>query len=380
MVECRYCQTHIDTGSWTTTQDSAQARSQIPGSRLMTLGLIVVVVVAVAGTLAAVIVWDDLLAGTAPSASATTDPAATASSLSQPTSPPTAGNTALDAGSGVDATAGPEPSPAHAVLEFGEQGKEPGQLSDPRQIAVSADGDIFVADYRSLRVQRFDPTGKFVQQYKVRRGSQSEFITGLAADRKGHLWISRGGDLLKIGVRSGRLLSAKMHRAPKLSYGSVAVGPKGELYVQNFGSTAAASSSRTTRTDALRKLSPTGRLLERWTDVASGPVAVAPTGTVYVADKVERRIDVLSPEGKIERTIDGAAHKEWDLGFVSSLAVDGQGHLYVLAGDIHILDASGKHLVRFDSKGARSIALDPSGALYTVTSYCRVIKYAISSP
>ena len=61
------------------------------------------------------------------------------------------------------ASAAPAAEPnalADIVLEFGESGRGPGQLDDARAIAVDPGGDIYVAEYGSLRVQKIRRFGE----------------------------------------------------------------------------------------------------------------------------------------------------------------------------------------------------------------------------
>ena len=51
---------------------------------------------------------------------------------------------------------------ARAELVFGSQGDQPGQFSDARSIAVDDQGNIFVADYTTGRINKFDPSGNFL--------------------------------------------------------------------------------------------------------------------------------------------------------------------------------------------------------------------------
>ncbi|MBW2526589.1 MAG: hypothetical protein JRI23_20575, partial [Deltaproteobacteria bacterium] len=252
----------------------------------------------------------------------------------------------------------------------------PGQFDDPRQIAVAPTGQIFVADHGTRRVQRFDATGKFEKRYTIARGGQNEFITGLAADYDGNFWVTRGGDLLRYRISNGQLLTLKRNHAPKLSYGALVVEPTNKVYVQNFGKTGAMAASGR-RVDSLRKLSKTGRLLDRWEKVASGPLAVDAHGTLYVADKSDPRIDILDVSGKLTRSLGGRNEEGWEIAVISSLAADSRGRLFVLSGDVHVLTTDGELLGRFSSKGARALAVDAAGAIYSVTSYCRVIKYEV---
>jgi sugar lactone lactonase YvrE len=106
-------------------------------------------------------------------------------------------------------------------------------------------------------------------------------------------------------------------------------------------------------------------------------LAVDARGTLYVADKSDPRIDIIDSQGEVAGSIGGRDQEGWDIGVISSLVADSRGRLFVLAGDVHVLTPTGKRLGRFSSKGARALAVDAAGAIYSVTSYNRVIKYEV---
>ncbi|MFH1023196.1 MAG: hypothetical protein V1809_07380 [Planctomycetota bacterium] len=67
----------------------------------------------------------------------------------------------------VEAGAGPD---AEAAVFFGERGKagsDESHLSDPRGVAVDADGNVYVADRGNNRIVKLDKTGKFLGAAKV---------------------------------------------------------------------------------------------------------------------------------------------------------------------------------------------------------------------
>ena len=51
------------------------------------------------------------------------------------------------------------------VLEFGSSGDEKGQFNRPASVAVDAHGDIYVSDWLNDRVQMFNADGRFVEQF-----------------------------------------------------------------------------------------------------------------------------------------------------------------------------------------------------------------------
>jgi hypothetical protein len=133
----------------------------------------------------------------------------------------------------------------------------------------------------------------------------------------------------------------------------LAVGPEGNAYVTDAG-------------QRISVVSPVGKVLRRWgrhgkapgefsfikhdnaDDVpnVSAPIAVAPDGTVYVADTGNARIQVFTAEGRFLRQF---GHYGRDPGawlFPAELAVDPGGSLYVF-------DDTGLALWKFSPSGEK---------------------------
>ena len=55
--------------------------------------------------------------------------------------------------------------PPQFVLMWGSQGSQPGQFSFPLGIGTDATGFVVVADRENRRVQRFLPTGAFLDEF-----------------------------------------------------------------------------------------------------------------------------------------------------------------------------------------------------------------------
>ena len=53
------------------------------------------------------------------------------------------------------------------VLGWGGEGDGPGRFMEPVGLAVSDEGEVYVADTANHRVQIFTPEGQFVRQFKV---------------------------------------------------------------------------------------------------------------------------------------------------------------------------------------------------------------------
>ncbi|XP_035668675.1 tripartite motif-containing protein 3-like [Branchiostoma floridae] len=76
------------------------------------------------------------------------------------------------------------------AVTFGGKGAEEGKFDRPRGVAVSEEGQIFVADYINARIQAFTIDGMFVNKFPTTTsGGQKIFPYDVAMDGEGNLWV-----------------------------------------------------------------------------------------------------------------------------------------------------------------------------------------------
>lgn len=80
------------------------------------------------------------------------------------------------------------------VRQFGTSGTGNGQFEEPDTVAVDPRGIVYVVDEGNSRVQVFNQTGEYLSQFGSAGAGAGQFSfaypTGIAADRKGDLWVS----------------------------------------------------------------------------------------------------------------------------------------------------------------------------------------------
>jgi sugar lactone lactonase YvrE len=201
----------------------------------------------------------------------------------------------------------------HFLREWGKKGREPGQLDAPIGLAINADDEILVTEFRNNRVQRFSADGRPLGSFDV-----EPMPGGIAVDRAGNVYV-----------------------APLMSH-------------------------------KICVYSPSGRPLREWGKQGKGDgefdqpggLAVAADGTVYVADQVNRRVQRFTPEGKFLRKwgeygtrpgqFDGKEKLPNRTGGPNFVAVDRDGSVYTTEaalGRIQKFTPEGKVVLWFGGNG-----------------------------
>ena len=234
------------------------------------------------------------------------------------------------------------------------------------QLAVAADGRVFVLQRRDPPVAVFGPDGTFAGGLLDGRiadghaihldrrpdGGERLFIV----DRDAHEIVCAGLDgtvLFTLGTRN-----VPAFEAPFNSPTDVAVAADGEIYVSDgYGNT------------RVHRFSAEGRHLGCWGGLGTRPgafvtphaITVDPQDRVLVADRENDRVQVFDREGRVLAVWSGM-HKPMDV------VVDDRG--LVLVSDqvprIHALRLDGTIAGRGRAaiNGAHGMAIGPDGAVY----------------
>lgn len=217
---------------------------------------------------------------------------------------------------------------------IGEPGRQPGQFSKPRAVAVTGEHDLIIID-RTGRVQVFDlRSNAFLHQWRL-PAWENGTPTGISADpQDGALWVAdthysrilvynREGNLLRqwgeYGEEPGKLFFAT----------DVCPDPDGEtVWITDFG-----------RRNRVMQFTREGEFLQEWgaevhtSDELNRPmaIAVAPDGErLYVVDAGNHRLNVYDREGKLLEYIGSVGDGPGQLRYPYDLAVAEDGSLFVL--------------------------------------------------
>ena len=264
---------------------------------------------------------------------------------------------------------------ATVLLTFGSEGIGPGMFTDARSIAIDGVGRIYVGEYNGGRIQVFDPAGKFLNQWSI--GDRKTILRGLAADRKGTLYVVHGGGIDRYQGETGEKLGQLQYE--RSGFDDVSIGADGGLV-------ASWQSNR----DDIVMFDPNGkvvRTIPAAISSASGDseldmrVAVDGSGNIYALGRFNNGVFKFGRDGKFINRFGSGGDKPGQLRAAYSIAVDGYGRVYV--GDskgIQVFDTNGRYLTILELKGvAFGMVFNDKNELFVIARD-HVIKYSVPAP
>jgi DNA-binding beta-propeller fold protein YncE len=261
---------------------------------------------------------------------------------------------------------------ANVLFEFGSEGIGPGMFNDARSIAVDGAGRIYVAEYTGGRIQVFDPTGKFVTQWTI--GDRKTLLRGMAADRKGTIYVAESGRIDRYNGETGEKLGSLAYE--RNGFDDVTVGADG-------GIVTAWQSNR----DDIVVFDANGKLVRTIPEAISGAsgdselamrVAVDGAGNIYALGRFNDGVFKFGRDGKFVNRFGSDGDQAGQFRAPYSIAVDGYGRIYV--GDmkgIQVFDANGRYLALLKLKGmAFGMVFNDKNELFVIARD-HVVKFAV---
>ena len=246
--------------------------------------------------------------------------------------------------------------PPSFAFQFGGPGTGDGQFNHTEGVAINAvSGDVYVADQRNNRVERFDASGAYLGLLGGVGAGNPEFgfPQGIAVSPSGHVFVAeylsdRVQEFSASGAYVGQFGSSGAGNGQFLRPEGVAVDPaSGDIYVVDGGN------------HRVQRFSATGDYLSQFGGSGSGPgqfnlpfaIAVDPAdGDVYVTDANNNRVQKFDAAGNYLSRFDNGG-----LEFPDGVAVDPiTHHVYVADGNhnrVQEFDADGTVVSQFGSAG-----------------------------
>ena len=171
------------------------------------------------------------------------------------------------------------------------------KLNQPNDVAIAANGDVFVAQGHTpgpkgdARVLKFDRTGRFIKSWGGKGNGPGQFQVahGIAIDAKGLVWVlDRENQRIQVFDADGAFVREMKYAGLPCS---VDIGGQHVYMVNGFAG-------------QVLRLDLDGKVLAAMGKPGKGPgefgeahfVAVSPAGAVYVADSVNGALVKLTPK------------------------------------------------------------------------------------
>ncbi len=152
------------------------------------------------------------------------------------------------------------------VQEFGQGGSGPGEFLQPMGTATFKN-KLYVCDYGNLRIQIFDSRGKYVDEWSVGDVEDHSHPSDIAISQDGQVYVADGfGNSVYQLDLDGNLMSTWQLDARTAN--AIAVDDKGYVYVLDLSA------------NELIKLASNGQEIARF-EIRGNDIAIAPDGSLW---------------------------------------------------------------------------------------------------
>jgi len=270
-------------------------------------------------------------------------------------------------------------SPVSLVESAWKIDGSPNKFNRPTELALDAQGNLYVVDGGNHRIQKFDCTGKFLLMWGSRGSGDGQFLFrdrghygAVAVDREGRVYVADHNYRIQKFDSNGTFIA----KWGSQGNGDGQFGDYIGLAVDSQGNVYAADPVN----HRIQKFDSNGTFLAKWSppkcsDFSPRPVGIAidSQGNVYVTDPNSHCIQKFDSQGTFLTQLGDFSETELPIG----IAVDTQENVYITDnayGVIEKFDSNGRLLARWDSSGVpggqfnspQGIAVDVQGNVYVV--------------
>ena len=231
------------------------------------------------------------------------------------------------------------------VLEFGGEGMGAGYFQDPEAVCVDSQGNIYVGEFETGKIQIFDSAGNYTGQWSF--GEPDEvYLYSMALSRSGLLYLVYDSELYIHEAATGELVGSLQHPGG-WCFDDVEVCDDGSIVAAWY-----------CNSDDIVKFSPDGSvdfLLEEAISGQSGDseldtdLTVDGSGNIFAYGSFNGSIFKFSPDGRFLDRFGSDGDRPGQFTSPSSFCIDPQGRLWVSDfSDLIVFDNNGTYLDTFN--------------------------------
>lgn len=264
------------------------------------------------------------------------------------------------------------------TLSFGGEGTGPGLFQDVRHVAMDNNGHLWVGEYEGGRIQVFDDSGKFITQWTPKiEGTGDIYVTGMAADRQGNVYVVVGSELYKYNGLTGELLG-KLEHPEGWGFDDVTVAPDGSVVAAWYKSQ-----------DDIIRFKPNGQvdlIIPNAISNVSGDseldmkVAVDGLGNIYALGTFNESVFKYSPDGNYISRFGSEGEEKGQFTSPYGIAVDNHSRIYVSDFDGLLVFANdGRYLQTISTNSfVYGLRFNDQNELFTVSTDKKVRRLVLT--
>ena len=263
---------------------------------------------------------------------------------------------------------------ASVDLSLGEEGIGPGQFTDPRAVAADQEGNIYVADYSTGRLQSFDSQGGF--RWMVNLGDET-IVQSMDISSGDVLYVTAQGALRRFEAGSGAELSAFPDPDRHYYFDDVAVSPDGRIALIYGGE------NLLVLNNDMQPVFEVPQAVSSVTDDSEldSDVEMDALGNLFILGSFNSLVLKYSPAGRYINQFGGEATGQVDGKFqaVGDIAVDMEGRVYVSdINGIQVFDGNGHFSDHFKPvQYAHGLNFDMQDRLYVASNEPQVVRMVL---
>ncbi len=231
------------------------------------------------------------------------------------------------------------------VLEFGGEGMGAGYFQDPEAVCVDSQGNIYVGERQTARVQIFDSAGNYSGQWSY--GEPDDlYLSSMALSRDGLLYMAYDSELYIHVAATGELVGSLQH-PDGWGFDDVEICDDGSIVASWY-----------CNRDDIIKFSPDGSIVFLLEEAISGQsgdseldidLTVDGSGNIFAYGSFNESFFKFSPDGRFLDRFGSDGDRPGQFTSPSSFCIDPQGRLWVSDfGDLIVFDNNGTYIDTFN--------------------------------